>query len=398
VVQEQIIVDPEYNLLDCIVCKNSLMDTVYERPDYTLSTQSHKLKFDLRYQLCRQCGLVFMNPQLSQACWDAYIHSATFTVMNRQVELANCAKKFKPVEKTFLDAYLKPGMQALEVGCGDGLLLYFLRYHYGCETLGIDLSEIYCHYAGDVLQLQAEHISIENFSAPDGSYDLIVSKHVFEHLCHPLNALRKVRNLLKDDGVFILEVPSVDAPQDSLRDMFAAHNFLFSPVTIRNALARTGFRIETCLEGSELFYILRKGPAEERCESDYLRVSVFLEKAVKNYQTIYQEVAQRVETLLQHWRETSAKVAIFGSGEHTFSLFSEFDFSGCNIQFLLDSNHNLCGTQRYGYPVIHPDELAGRSIDDVLISSHAYQNEMAVQLAALDCSANIHKLYTDAGE
>lgn len=395
--QEQVTVHPEYHPLACLVCRGSDLETVYERPGYTLSTPTHKLSFDLRYQVCRDCGLVFMNPQLDQSCWNAYIQSAVFTVMRQQIDPVACARKLRPFESDCLDGFLQPGMRALEIGCGDGLLLYHLHHHYGSETFGIDLSETYCRYVREHLQLEVAHLAVEELAAPDGSYDLIVSKHVFEHLCDPLEALKKVRRLLKDDGLFLLEVPSVDAPLLSLRDMFAAHNVLFSPVTLRNTLARAGFRIEACVEGPELAYVLRKGAAGEPGDSDYARVGAFLQEEVRKYRSFYQGVSDRIETLLRRWRDTSARVAIFGSGEHTFSLLTEFDFSGCDIRYLLDSNRHLCGTRRYGCPIVHPDELAQLPVDDVLISSYAYQEQMAAQIAAMQLPVSIHTLYSDKG-
>jgi SAM-dependent methyltransferase len=48
-------------------------------------------------------------------------------------------------------------------------------------------------------------------SYPDGSFDVVTLWNVMEHLHSPLDTLREIRRLLKDDGVLILSVPNVES-------------------------------------------------------------------------------------------------------------------------------------------------------------------------------------------
>ncbi len=388
-------VTPEYRNIGCLLCGDSTLEPVYSRPDYTLSTVTHKLTFDLNYHLCQACGLVFMSPQLHQRCWDQYILNTCFTTME-SVDLTQEAEKLKSAENDFLSKQLNSNCSVFEIGCGDGRQLYYLQKTYGCKVIGIDLSQKFCNYATEQLGLDARNISLENFSAPEQSYELIFSKHVFEHLCDPLAGLRKVRRLLKDDGAFILEVPSVQAVNYSLRDMFAAHNFLFSPNNLRTLFARVGFSVESSYEQSELFYILRKiDPQPEVFASDYKQVKAALDESVPRYQQMISGATERLLQHLQRWREGAMKVVIFGGGEHTDSLFETFDFSGCDIRFLVDSNRSLRGGNRCGYQVLHPDDLANEVFDEILISSFVYQEQIAEQLDKLGVNARICRIYAN---
>lgn len=387
------LVKPEYNDNGCLTCGDAHLKSVYERPGYTLSTPTHKLTFDLSYKVCTCCGLVLMSPQLSQSCWDQYILNACFTTLE-PVDLQKEKAKLTDLERSFLDAHLGPQSRVLEIGCGDGHQLYWMSRTYGCSTFGIDLSRKYCEYVREELGLEVANISLEHLDVAEKTYDLIFSKHVFEHLCDPLEGLHKARTLLADGGAFILMVPSVEAVTYSLRDMFAAHNYLFCPVTLRNLLTRAGFAVESCIEGTELLYILRKAqPDEQFFVGDYERVRRSLDRSVSRYEKIFSGAIERVKGFIERWRSSGAALVIFGSGEHTFSLLETFDFSGCDIRFLIDSNRSLRGSMRYGYRVLHPEDLAGESFDEILISSFTYQEEIARQLQGLGVQARICKIY-----
>ncbi len=392
---EMVEITPRYRALQhCLACGGTAFEPVYQRSDYTLSTPTHSVTFDLDYRFCPQCGLVFMNPQLEQACIDQYLLHISFTTMTLEPSLEACADKFRPEELAYLEQHVGPGAKVLEVGSGDGHLLYYLQQQMGYEVTGIDLSETYVAYARDNLGIDARLCALEALQAEDGCYDLILSKHTFEHLSDPLAGLRKVRRLLKDDGLFILVVPSVYSAVFTLRDMFSAHNYLFSGNSMRRVLAQSGFEIIQGDEGEELAYLLRKAPPQQTFKSgDVEPVSIFLQQAVARYR---QEIGQAIEHVRHHlaqWKETGARLVIFGAGEHTHTLLELFDFSGCDVRFLVDSKRQLRNSWRYGYRVLHPDDLAAERFERILISSHEYQEEIAGQLEEMGFGEKIFRIY-----
>ena len=101
--------------------------------------------------------------------------------------------------------------RVLDVGCGTGL---FLRpvINAGCtECHGVDGPTEYASRAiargyKDV-QIVAD-LSNSDLPFPDGSFDLVVCKDVFEHLLNPIYALSNIRRVLTSEGLLLLHVPN----------------------------------------------------------------------------------------------------------------------------------------------------------------------------------------------
>ncbi len=107
----------------------------------------------------------------------------------------------------------RQGRRALEVGCGTGPVSCFLAAH-GFTVDGIDISAsaiAMAHRHADMRQLQVRFVVADICNMPPGfgPYDLIVDGHCLHCLAHNASrqrALAAIRLLLKDAGVFIVEM------------------------------------------------------------------------------------------------------------------------------------------------------------------------------------------------
>ena len=94
----------------------------------------------------------------------------------------------------------------LDVGCGRGGLLKYLRDKKNCTVIGLDItsdSVRFCKEKGiDVIKCDLEEEEIP------GTYDVIIFSAVLEHLIDPLWVLEKFRNNLKAEGCIIIGVPN----------------------------------------------------------------------------------------------------------------------------------------------------------------------------------------------
>jgi SAM-dependent methyltransferase len=71
---------------------------------------------------------------------------------------------------------------------------------HGSEYLGDE------HHGGDTVE-GVRHEDVMNLSYPDGSFDLIVSNDVMEHIPDPAKALRECCRVLRPGGVFLATFP-----------------------------------------------------------------------------------------------------------------------------------------------------------------------------------------------
>lgn len=79
--------------------------------------------------------------------------------------------------------YLKP-KKCLDVGCGTGKLVYFLR-KFGIEAYGVDVSKYAIEKADKTIKPYLKGGDITNISYNDNTFDLVVSFDVLEHLERP---------------------------------------------------------------------------------------------------------------------------------------------------------------------------------------------------------------------
>jgi SAM-dependent methyltransferase len=140
----------------------------------------------------------------------------------------------------------RPGMLLFDFGCGSEAFLNHARAR-GWDTLGADFAPGAVEAAR-----RAGHRALAVGPGlwgqiPDGSVDAVRMNHVVEHLYRPHEVLAALRRALRPGGRLHLATPnaacltfrllrqrwfSLDCPR---------HIVLYSPATIRAALARAGF-------------------------------------------------------------------------------------------------------------------------------------------------------------
>ncbi|MBS4053021.1 MAG: class I SAM-dependent methyltransferase [Methylomonas sp.] len=99
----------------------------------------------------------------------------------------------------------------LDVGAGEGFAMRFFA-EAGWEASGLDYSSYGCtvHNPEMLENLLIGDIgdSIDRLVAEAASFDLILLDNILEHVLEPLAVLQKIRHLLADKGVLIIEVPN----------------------------------------------------------------------------------------------------------------------------------------------------------------------------------------------
>jgi SAM-dependent methyltransferase len=91
--------------------------------------------------------------------------------------------------------------------------------------------------------------SIYNIPKRDKLYDVVLMLQVLEHLEFPVDGLREVNRILKDDGMLFLSVPQAAG------DHFEPHHYFnYTQYGLNSVLGQTGFNIETHYRLAGMFY------------------------------------------------------------------------------------------------------------------------------------------------
>jgi len=98
------------------------------------------------------------------------------------------------------------GKRILSVGCGTGQDIYFLTRDN--EVYGIDSSET----AVTLARRYGVRAKVGDLEKPldfkDGEFDVIVCKDILEHLDNPLQLMKEIYRLLREDGYLVVNVPN----------------------------------------------------------------------------------------------------------------------------------------------------------------------------------------------
>jgi SAM-dependent methyltransferase len=119
---------------------------------------------------------------------------------------ANLARKYGPQHGN-----------VLEVGCGLGHLLAWLTDRF--QVFGGDINIHALEEARrNVPQGQFILLSAENLGVfPEAFFDIVISKHVVEHLPDPERAIAEASRLLAPGGLFLMATPNLDSPMRVLK-------------------------------------------------------------------------------------------------------------------------------------------------------------------------------------
>ncbi len=153
---------------------------------------------DIVNQLCRDCGLVYQSPRLSDESLNNFYRGAYRELYQGADEVSpevTVTQKKRALHLTdFINADLNPGSKVLDIGCSTGALLSTLQVKIGCDVLGIE--------PGDTYRAYAKEQGINVFTALEElektqtePFDLIIMAHVLEHIQNPNNFISEFHKI-----------------------------------------------------------------------------------------------------------------------------------------------------------------------------------------------------------
>lgn len=134
--------------------------------------------------------------------------------------------------------------RVLDVGCGSGLLLRYMKHIGYTNARGVDP-----FIDGDIHDEQGVLVQKRTLAELEGQFDLLMLHHSFEHLVDPEDALKHLVRLLAPGGRILMRLPiggclawqrygadwvNLDAPR---------HLYLFSPASLQMLAARCGLAV-----------------------------------------------------------------------------------------------------------------------------------------------------------
>ena len=154
---------------------------------------------------CGQCGLV-VNGSPAESSQEKYV----LTDFGRP---RAASAGLRQSWETIRQAHPVPG-RLLDLGCGAGAVLLLAR-DAGWTVTGTELDPVHVRRMQGQLRLDVLCGGIEVVPGRE-RFDVVVMRHVLEHVLDPVGAIRRIEALLVPGGTALLEFPNIDGTSASV--------------------------------------------------------------------------------------------------------------------------------------------------------------------------------------
>jgi SAM-dependent methyltransferase len=231
--------DVELQQVSCPNCRVSQGDLLFNRDRYGIPWKT---------VVCRECGMLYSNPQMTSTSTKLFYSSDDYRRIYGSGDLLrDSADMFdlKSIDRTdeyhrltYFDFIMNSGAHiesVAEIGAGGGWnLVPFIDK--GIECQGYDFSPQLIE-AGRQQGITMIDLSDTVLS---GQYDLIMLRHVLEHVDDPIQQLQQLSPHLTENGQLFIEVPGIVGKIPSLQN---AHYHYFSEATLDSILGQAGYEV-----------------------------------------------------------------------------------------------------------------------------------------------------------
>jgi SAM-dependent methyltransferase len=341
---------------------------------------------DIGLSLCASCGLIwnvwFDEKALSYG--EEYENSLHFSPVFQRYSEA--------LADRLIDRYQLEGRHVIEIGCGKGEFLASLCERGGCSGIGFDPS-----YAGESDGNAGGRVTfvrdVVRTGTDLGAPDLVVCRHVVEHLDDPVGTLTSVRAALGERAAAIyVEVPSAEylLREGAVWDVIYTHVTCLSARVLGHVLERAGFHVFDhgfSFGGEYLWIEASTAQAEnERQSAADGDVSTLLARFSEHAAAKRQLWAERLSELFA----SQQPVALWGAGAKAVTFLNVVP-GGRRVDMVVDVNPRKHGRYLPGtsHVIETPDALVEARPGTVVVMNPAYRDEISQTLDDLGVTAAV---------
>lgn len=267
----------------------------------------------------------------------------------------------------------------VEVGCGQGYFLEWLEKRFDgrlSNLVGFDPAFRDNSMIPELARVETCYFNSETSRRLDIRPDIIVTRHVIEHVDDPIEFLTALREVCEPGTSIFVETPTIQwiLDNNAVHDLYYEHCSVFDVESLRLALEKTGFavdRVDLMLEGQ---YMLASARAADGV--------VPSQRADKPHNAAYRDQRQ---AYLDGWRErlsrdaaAGERVALWGASSKGVTLATLIRNEENAPQCAIDINPARDGTYMplSGMPVVSPARARALSITKAYVMNPAYFEEI----------------------
>lgn len=224
--------------------------------DYVLATKGFPNDIEVRNVICKGCGLVRINPRMTQANYELFYKEDFFGYLNpfarhayvTEMEHTRDDTYMTPTKKKLLPyvlPYVKEDGNVLDVGAGLGQMVYLLQKEKHVVATGLEPDPFSREVAKEKMGVELTDMTIEVFLEKNTQqFDFVFMDQTFEHLLSPLQALQGLAKFLAPEGVIYIGVPGTYNPAIHMSLFYQiAHTYNYTPHTMKLFAEQSGLKV-----------------------------------------------------------------------------------------------------------------------------------------------------------
>lgn len=234
-------------IISCDLCGSAACATLYRKiitysKPWSNFISSESFPLHISSELCLKCGWIFQNPSYETDELER-LYNFESTILSEEANQMAAQNSEQRGEDLFLSLrqWLNPAAgSVLDVGGRNGELMEsFVRKGYNVAVLDMD--------AGAPSDTTIQKIRLPFLKYYGEQYDVVTMLHVLEHTDSPREFLKHAHDLIKENGLLFIEVPS-ELLTPLVRRHVGDHRHLgyFTKQTLRAFLESSGFNCLSC--------------------------------------------------------------------------------------------------------------------------------------------------------
>lgn len=290
---------------------------------------------------------------------------------------------------SYLFSYVEKPEAIMEIGCGKGRFLKSVAEQTQAICYGYDPA-----YQGETVLLNGMlNIKKKYYDGSDGKkFDVIILRHVIEHIKNPVHMFASVAEALSDNGILYLETPSLEwiLKNHVIFDFTYEHCSYFTIETLKHLLnIENLYVVHSCFtfSGQYISLIARKKTGSDT-EIQPIGESIIrpLMQELRSFEEKKKSLLNAVRSFLQNERGRG-NICFWGAAGKGVVCCNIFDQKRELVDCVVDINPNKQGgyIPMTAHKIIAPEQLSEYKIKAIFVINANYYTEVK-ELAECLCS------------
>ena len=382
----------------CRIC-NSMLFKIFDFGKVALSGVflkkkqiSKEKKYSLSLTICKKCKHVqiqnIINPKIlfTHYEWETGISKSNIKLIKEL--LFNLKKKFKLNKKS----------KVFEIASNDGSLLKVANKIFKCKVLGIDPAKNLKKTSKGVnFPTIVDFFSYKKskeIKTLYGKFDFCIARNVVAHTLNPNDIFKGVFNLIKDTGIFVVEVPSLlNIYKDNQYDnIFHEHIGFHSLNSLQNLCLQNELKIIDVewieSQGGSLrcyisknTYSIKKNISVDLFLRKEKRLGLFKLKNWTSFASKIQNHNKKMKNFIQSLKIKQSRISVYGASGKGQALMQFCNINNKLIDYVYDRSKfkQKRFTPGTHIKIIDPKLINKHKPDYILLLSWNIAKEIAKQ-------------------